>query len=292
MHWSVPASISRPPARKADPRAALASPRARQLAGRAAAGAAVLAGAGLAVHLVAASPALRWPVVGRYLFDPLVLAGVATTVELSVLSQLLAIGAGVAIALLERSANPVAAWAARAYIWVFRAVPLLVQLLAWYNIAILVPVLRLDVPLIGFSVPSNEVISGFTAAILGLGLHEAAHTAETVRAGISSVPRSQVEAAVDLGASRGQAMRRVVLPQALRVMIPPTGNQFVGVLKASALVSAIGGGDLLTRVQFIYGANYEVIPLLTVATLWYLALVAVFSALQHALESRFAAWAP
>jgi polar amino acid transport system permease protein len=207
-------------------------------------------------------------------------------VELTVLSQALAVIAGLVVALLRFSANPVAAWPARFYVWFFRAVPLLVQLLFWYNVALLLPALRLDVPVIGFDVPVNDVVSGFTAAVLGLGLHEAAFMAEIIRAGVQSVPQPQIEAAMDLGASRGQAIRRVVLPQALRVIIPPAGNQFVGILKASALVSAIGGGDLLTRVQFLIGQNFLVIPLLTVATIWYLVLVTVFSALQHLLEAR------
>ncbi len=284
IHWPSQVSTFRP-RRAADPG------RGRALAGTAA-GAAVLAAAALAAALVVSSPALQWPVVGRYLFSPFVLGGVATTVELTAASQALAVTAGVAIALLERSASPVAVWAARGYVWVFRSVPLLVQLLAWFNLAILVPVLRLPVPGAGFAVPTNEVISAGAAAVLGLGLHEASFMAEIIRGGIASVPRAQVDAAMIDGLTRSQAMRRIVLPQALPVMIPAIGNQFTGTLKASALVSAIGGGDLLTRVELIYGETYQVIPLLTVATIWYAALVAAFSGLQRLLESRFAGWAP
>ena len=146
--------------------------------------------------------------------------------------------------------------------------------------------------MIGFRVATDTLISPFTAAILGLGLHEAAYMAEIIRAGIVSIHRTQIEAAMDLGSSRGPAMRRVVLPQALRVIIPPTGNQFIGLLKASALVAAIGGGDLLTRAELVYRQNFQVIPLLTVATAWYLALVSVFSAGQHLLETRLTRRAP
>jgi polar amino acid transport system permease protein len=280
MHYSIRELTSSVHGRKANP---------GQLLGRSAVVVALVIAAGVA-RLLATSPALDWPAVGRWLFSPVILAGVVTTVELTVVSQLLAIAVGVVIALLASSPNPVSAWAARAYVWFFRSVPLLVQLIAWYNIAIVVPSIRLT--LIGVDVPTNTVISGCTAAILGLGLHEAAYMAEIIRAGVMSVPRSQLEAAMDLGLSRGQAMRRAVLPQALRVIIPPTGNQFVGLLKASALVAAIGGGDLLTRAEYVYGQNFQVIPLLTVATIWYLALVSVFSALQHLLEARLSRHAP
>ena len=286
MHWPALASTSRAPARRAEGRAGRPSALRAGPALRASAGAAGLAVAALAAGVLAASPALRWPVVARFLFNPAVLAGVATTVELTVLSQVLACAAGLAVALLGRSSSPAAAWLARLYIWVFRAVPLIVQLLFWFNIALVVPVLRLDAPLIGFQVPVNEVITGFGAALLGLGLHESAFMAEIIRAGLLSVPADQVDAAMDLGLSRGQAMRLVVLPQALRVIIPAAGNQVVGLLKASALVSVIGGGDLLTRTEYLYGENFQVIPLLAVATLWYLALVGVFSALQHLIEAR------
>jgi polar amino acid transport system permease protein len=254
----------------------------------------LLAVVALIVHLFATSPNIRWDVVGRFLFDPAVLSGVRTTLELTVLSQLLAIAVGVIIALLGRSENPVAVVFARFYVWFFRAVPLLVWLLFWYNIAILVPELRVNAPLagVGFHVSTNTLISGFTAAILGLGLHEGAFMAEIIRAGLTSVPKGQLDAALSIGLDRRRAMQRIVLPQALRVIIPPTGNQFIGLLKASALVSAIGGGDLLTRVELIYGQNFLIIPLLAVATIWYLALVSVFSVFQHFLEARFGAWEP
>ncbi len=252
----------------------------------------VLAALALAAYGLSTRPQLRWDVVLQFLFSPAILGGVLTTVELTVISQLLAIALGIVVALLQRSANPVTSGCARLYIWFFRAVPLLVQLIFWYNVAILIPEVRLRVPLIGLGLhaSTNEVISGFTAAILGLGLHEAAYMAEIIRSGLISVPQGQVDAALTIGLTRGQAVRRIVLPQALRVIIPPAGNQFVGLLKASALVSAIGGGDLLTRAELIYGQNYLIIPLLTVATIWYLVLVSVFSVLQHVIEARLSTW--
>jgi len=241
-----------------------------------------------AVHLFATNVNMRWDVVRQYLFDPQVKVGVVGTIELTVIGQAVAIVLGFVLALLQQSRNPVSNLFAAFYVWFFRAVPLLVQLLFWFNIGILLPTLGFAIPFtdISYSVNTNDVISGFTAAILGLGLHEAAYFTEIVRAGILSVPRGQMDAALSIGMERGSAMRRIVLPQTLRVIIPPTGNQFIGLLKASSLVSAIGGGDLLTRVEYIYGENYLVIPLLTVATIWYVAMVAVASAFQYVLEVR------
>ena len=239
------------------------------------------------VNLFATNPNMRWDVVRNYLFDPQVTEGVKGTIELTVLGQAVAVALGIVIALLQQTKNTVNVVFASFYIWFFRAVPLLVQLLFWFNIGILLPRLGFTVPFTNydFSANTNDVISGFTAAILGLGLHEAAYMAEIVRAGILSVPQGQMDAALSIGMERGAAMRRIILPQTLRVIIPPTGNQFIGLLKASSLVSAIGGGDLLTRVEYLYGQNFLVIPMLIVATIWYVAMVAVASTIQHFVES-------
>jgi len=249
--------------------------------------AAVLVVVGLVVRAFVTNGDMRWDVVGRFLFSPQILAGVVGTIELTALSQALATGLGVIIALLQQSRNPVSSSLAAFYVWFFRAVPLLVQLLFWFNVGLLVPTVGVSIPGTdaGFQVSTNVIISGFTAAILGLGLHEAAYMAEIIRAGVLSVPQGQIDAALSIGLERGQAMRRIVLPQAIRVIIPPTGNQFIGLLKASALVSAIGGGDLLTQAQFLYGENFLVIPILTVATIWYLVLVTIASAIQHLVET-------
>lgn len=239
------------------------------------------------INLFATNPNMRWDVVKSYLFDPQVIEGVKGTIELTVLGQAVAVALGVVIALLQQTKNAVNVMFAGFYIWFFRAVPLLVQLLFWFNIGILLPRVGFTVPFanLDLSANTNDLISGFTAAILGLGLHEAAYMAEIVRAGILSVPQGQMDAALSIGMERGSAMRRIILPQTLRVIIPPTGNQFIGLLKASSLVSAIGGGDLLTRVEYLYGQNFLVIPMLIVATIWYVAMVAVASAIQHLVES-------
>jgi|SRR5690348_12561507 polar amino acid transport system permease protein len=239
------------------------------------------------VNLFATNANMRWDVVRNYLFDPQVTEGVKGTIELTVLGQAVAVALGIVIALLQQTRNTVNVLFAGFYIWFFRAVPLLVQLLFWFNIGILLPTIGFTLPFTnyGFSANTNDLISGFTAAILGLGLHEAAYMAEIVRAGILSVPQGQMDAALSIGMERGSAMRRIILPQTLRVIIPPTGNQFIGLLKASSLVSAIGGGDLLTRIEYLYGQNFLVIPMLIVATIWYVAMVAVASIIQHFIES-------
>lgn len=244
--------------------------------------------AALVVQLFAFNRNMRWDVVGKFLFESTVLTGVVTTLQLTVISQVVAIVIGFGIALLQHSRNPVAVSVATVYVWFFRAVPLVVLLIFFYNIALLVPDVGFSIPFtsIAWHAETNDLISGFSAAILGLGLHEAAYMAEIIRGGILSVPRGQRDAGLSIGLEPNRVMRRIVLPQTLRVIIPPTGNQFIGLLKASSLVSVIGGGDLLTRVEIIYGRNFLVIPLLIVATAWYIALVTVASVVQFAIENR------
>lgn len=232
---------------------------------------------------------MDWPAVGKYLFNPAILAGVRVTIELTVLSQLLALVIGFLAAYALQTDNRVANAISLFYIWFFRGTPVLVQLLFWFNLALLFPEIRLGVPFtdIGHSWEANAVMTGFTAALLGLSFNEGAYMAEIFRGGVLSVPKGQWDAALSMGLTRNQVLRRVILPQTVRVIIPPTGNQFITLLKGSSLVAVIGGGDLLTRAQFIYGATYEVIPLLIVVCIWYLALVSLASLGQYALERRF-----
>ncbi len=240
------------------------------------------------VWTLAVNKNMHWDVVAAYLFHPLILKGVAATLELTVLAVLIALVAGVVLAAMGQSRNPVLSTFAAFYIWLFRALPLLVQLVLWFNLALLFPEIGIGIPgtaiYIGWN--TNHVITPFIAAILALAMHEAAYMAEIVRSGILAVPSGQTEAALTIGMTRGEALRRIVLPQALRVIIPPIGNQFIMVLKASALVSVIGGGDLLTSAQNLYAINYEVIALLLVASIWYMAIISITSVGQHYLEKR------
>jgi polar amino acid transport system permease protein len=176
------------------------------------------------------------------------------------------------------------------YIWLFRGVPLLVQIILWGFLGALYPTLFVGIPFVGVVFAhgsTSSLIGAFTAAILALGLNEVAYAAELVRAGIISVDEGQSEAAYSIGMSSGLTMRRVVLPQAMRVIIPPMGNETITMLKMTSLVSVISGQDLLTTLQKVYAQNFQVIPLLIVASLWYLALTTVLTVGQHYLEKRF-----
>lgn len=226
---------------------------------------------------------IGWPTISRYLFSDPILQGVRVTIELSLVSQVFAVIIGCLLALLGESRNPVYRAVVKAYVGFFRGLPLLILLLICFNAALFIPRVGFG----GLSWDTNSLIDGFTAAIIGLSLHEGAFMVEIIRAGFLSVPVGQREAAQSIGMKQGATMRSIVIPQAIRVIIPPTGNQFISLLKASSLVAVIGGGDLLTRAQQIYGSNFQVIPLLLVAALWYLFLVTLATIGQHFLEKKY-----
>ncbi|MBB4688346.1 amino acid ABC transporter permease [Amycolatopsis jiangsuensis] len=230
-----------------------------------------------------------WPAFGHYLFSPAILAGLGRTVELAVIAMALSIVVGVVLAILRQSSSKVLNAVSGAYIWVFRATPLLVLLLLLYNFAALYPRLSLGVPLGPdlFSVETNSVITVAGAAIIGLTLHEAAYCAEIFRAGLISVEHGQREAAEALGMSSRLSLRRIVLPQAMRAIVPPLTNQFVNVVKTTSIVSVISMPELLYSAQIIYARTYETIPLLLVVTFWYLVLTAVLTVGQHYVERHF-----
>jgi polar amino acid transport system permease protein len=206
-----------------------------------------------------------------------------------VLSMAIGVVGGVLLAVMRLSPNPVLAGAAAVYIWLFRGTPLITQLIFWNFLASLYPRLGLGIPFgpTFVSVDTNTVISVFTAALLGLGLNEAAYMAEIVRGGIQSVDHGQSEAAGALGLSRIQTLRRIVLPQAMRVIVPPTGNETIAMLKTTSLVVVIAYFELTVAVQTIYSRTFQTIPLLIVAALWYLALTSVLSVGQMFIERRF-----
>jgi polar amino acid transport system permease protein len=237
---------------------------------------------------IALNENLKWGTVGEYLFDPQILAGVGWTIVLTVLCMLIASVLGVLIATMRTSGNRLLEIAAGAYLWFFRGTPLLVQLIFWFNFALLFPKLG-PAMILGPSAPgwdTNQVISWFVAALLGFGLHEAAYMSEIVRGGFLAIDSGQREAAQALGMTSWSVFRRVTLPQALRIIVPPSMNQFINLFKATSLVAFIAGSDLLSSVQKIYGQNFLVIPLLLVASIWYLALVSVATVGQHYIERR------
>ncbi|HEY7538371.1 MAG TPA: amino acid ABC transporter permease [Gaiellaceae bacterium] len=232
----------------------------------------------------------QWGIVRDYFFSSRVLHGLVVTLELTALAMVIGIALGVLLAVMRLSPNPLVSGASWVYIWFFRGTPVLVQILLWYNIAALYPRFSLGIPFGGpelADVSTVSLITPFLAGVLALGLNEGAYMAEIVRAGIISVDEGQTEAAQSLGMTRLQTMRRIVLPQAMRVITPPTGNETISMLKTTSLVSVIATTDLLYSVQLIYAVNYRTIPLLIVACMWYLIVTTVLSIGQYYVERHF-----
>jgi polar amino acid transport system permease protein len=241
------------------------------------------------VHSVATNPRFEWGLVGQFFTSGSILKGLRVTIELTLISMAIGIVLGVVLAVMRLSPNPLVSGASWFYIWLFRGTPLLVQLLFWEFFSALYPKLSIGIPFGPefFHTSANSLITPFMAAILGLGLNEAAYMAEIVRAGIISVDEGQTEASHALGMTRLLTMRRIVLPQAMRVIIPPTGNETISMLKNTSLVSVIAYPELLYTAQLIYAANYKTIPLLIVASLWYLIVTTVLSIGQYYLERYY-----
>lgn len=242
------------------------------------------------IWFLATNPRLEWDVVAQYLTAASVLKGLGISVLLTAIGMLLGTVIGTGVALLKLGSFRAGRWFGGFYTWLFRGTPLLIQLLAWYNLAYLLPEIRIAVPFGGpvlAAWDTNEVITPFIAAVLGLALNEAAYMAEIMRAGILSVDSGQRDAARALGFTPWKTFRRIVFPQAMRVVLPPAGSQVIGMLKGTSLVSVIAMTDLLFSVQTIYNRNFKVVPLLIVAVLWYLAVFSLLSLLQGRLERRF-----
>ncbi|WP_445152822.1 amino acid ABC transporter permease [Baekduia sp. Peel2402] len=253
--------------------------------GRWVAAAVVLVIAVLMARSVATNPRFEWDVVGDYLFDARIWRGIVTTLELTVIAMAIGVLGGILMAVMRLSPNPLVSGFSSTYIWLFRGTPVLVQLLVWNFIAAVYPEISFGLP--GVHLDANELIKPFTAAILALGLNEAAYMAEIVRAGIVSVDEGQSEAAQALGMTRTQTMRRIVLPQAMRVIVPPTGNETISMLKTTSLASVIAVTELTYAAQLIYAQNYKTIPLLIVISIWYLVGTTILSIGQYFLERRF-----
>ncbi|MCR2786115.1 MULTISPECIES: amino acid ABC transporter permease [unclassified Microbacterium] len=241
------------------------------------------------LHFLITNERFDWPVVWEYLFNPSVLMGLGMSIMLTVVGMVLGSILGTMLAAGQLSSFAPVKWFCIVFVGFFRGVPPLVQLIFWYNLAYLLPRIALGVPFGPelLSWPTNDVITPLTAAIIGLSLHEAAYMAEIVRAGIISVDSGQRDAASAMGFSRWHAFSRVVLPQAMRVIIPPTGSQVIALLKGTSLVSVIAMGDLLHSVQVIYNRTYEVVPMLLVAVIWYLVVVTLLTIVQRRVEGHF-----
>ncbi|AOW94679.1 ABC transporter permease [Rhodococcus sp. WMMA185] len=232
----------------------------------------------------------RWDIYAQYLFDERISAAAWNTIQLTVLSMAIAIVLGVVLAVMRLSPNPVLKTAAWIYLWVFRGTPVYVQLVFWGLIPAIYKQLDLGIPFVHqfVHIELEGIYSPFLFAIIGLGLNEAAYMAEIVRAGVNSVGEGQTEASVALGMTWAQTMRRTVLPQAMRVIIPPTGNELIGMLKTTSLVSAVPYTlELFGRQREISGANFQPIPLLMVAATWYLVITSLLMIGQYYLERYF-----
>jgi polar amino acid transport system permease protein len=245
---------------------------------------------GLGILLsVSTNPNFKWGVVARYFTHETIIRGLMLTIFLTIASMVLGTLLGLALAIMRSSSiKPIAATAG-VYITLFRGTPVLVQLIFWFNVAALYPNLSIGIPFtdISTAVDMNALMAPITAALIGLTLNEAAYMAEIIRGGFSSVGKGQIEAADSLGMSGAMKMRKVIIPQAMPSIIPATGNQVIGMFKETSLVSVLGVAELLQSAQLIYARTYETIPLLIVASLWYLVMTLLLSYPQSKLEQKY-----
>jgi polar amino acid transport system permease protein len=239
----------------------------------------------------ASRKAFQWDIFAKYLFDQRISQAALNTIQLTVYSMLIAAVLALILAVMRLSTNPVFKSISWTYLWIFRGTPVYVQLTFWGLLSVIYPRLTLGLPFLPpiVSFPTQGTLSFFTLAVIGLALNESAYLAEIVRAGILSVDRGQEEAATALGMNWSQTMWRVVIPQSMRVIIPPTGNEVISMLKTTSLVTAVPYSlELFTRSRDIATTLFAPIPLLLVASVWYLAITSVLMVGQYFLERRFA----
>jgi polar amino acid transport system permease protein len=254
------------------------------------------------VHMLVTNPVFQWRFMFDNMFSPPVIRGARTTLIMTVLAMLLGILLGIIVAIMRLSPNPVVSGAAWAYVWFFRAIPRIVLLFFCANLGALYGTYSLGFPfdqqlmhLLGLSgdlrflgLDGNQIFSGFTAGLLGLLLSEAAYMAEIVRAGIQAVDPGQTEAASALGMSRAKTLRRIVLPQAMRVIVPPTGNETIAMLKDTSLLIAVPvTSELNFQLRAIGSRTFQIIPMAVASILWYLALSSLLMIGQYFIEKRF-----
>ncbi|WP_185757330.1 amino acid ABC transporter permease [Nocardia bhagyanarayanae] len=241
-------------------------------------------------HGLVTNPGWDWPTFAKYFTARSVLTALRVTLELTLWGTALGFLIGTLLAVARLSNNPVLRVIAWVYIWAFRSIPMIVQLLFWFNIAYLYRTLSLGIPFgpafLTFEV--NGVITGFTAAVIGLALHQAAYSAEIIRAGLVSVDPGQLEAAAALGIPRWRQFRTIVVPQAMRSILPNATNEVISLFKGTSIVSVMAIAELFYQVQVIYGRNGRVVPLLMVATVWYILLTTILTVAQYYIERHYA----
>lgn len=244
----------------------------------------VLAGTAWVGYAFATAPKIHWDVVGKYLFSAQILEGLLLTIVLTVLVMLASLALGIVVAIMQLSENPVLKAISTVYLWIGRATPSLVVILLWFNLALVFPTLGPG----WFSWDTNTLLTPFATAVIALTLTEAPYIGEVVRGGLLAVGQGQREASKALGMVESTTLRRIVLPQAMRSILPPLGNEVVTVLKGTSLVSVIAAQELLTSAQNIYAVNFQVVELLFVVTIWYVAVTSLAMVGQHRLERHFA----
>ncbi len=242
------------------------------------------------VHGLATNPGWEWDTFGRYLTTDTILRSVGVTLQLTAYGTVLGFALGIGLAFMRLSGSLVLQTISWTYVWVFRSIPLIVQLVFWFNISYLYKYLGVGIPFGPelWSFKTVNVLSAEGAAVLGLALYQSAYAAEVVRAGVISIDAGQFEAAAALGIPRLRQLRRIVLPQAMRGILPNAANQVIALLKSTSVVYVMAMGELFYQVQVIYGRNGRVVPLLMVATVWYVVLTTVLSVAQYYVERYYA----
>jgi polar amino acid transport system permease protein len=236
------------------------------------------------------NPHFQWDVVRYFFFRPSIIDGLLLTLWLTAAVVVSGYLLGIVVAVMRLSRNPVLSTVSFTFTWFFRSVPPLVQLLLWFNIASLYPTLSIGIPFLPAfgTVHTAHIFTALLAAYIGLTLDVAAFSGEIIRGGLLSVEQGQTEAAKTLGLGKGRIFRRIVLPQAMPAIVPASGNMVIGMLKATSIISMLGADDLLHKAQLIYGQNYLIIPLLLVATIWYIILTTILSIGQYFVERYYA----
>ncbi|MDQ0778249.1 polar amino acid transport system permease protein [Streptomyces aurantiacus] len=242
------------------------------------------------VHGLATNSGWEWEVFAEFFTAEVVLKAVWVTLQLTVYGTALGFVLGIVLAFMRLSDSAFLKAVSFAYIWAFRSIPLIVQLLFWFNLAYLYKELEFGIPFGPgfFTFDTMGLVGAMSAAVLGLALHQAAYAAEIVRGGVLAVDSGQLEAAAALGIPRLRQIRRIVLPQAMRSILPNAANEVISLFKGTSIVSVMAIGELFYQVQVIYGRNGRVVPLLMVATAWYILLTTALSVLQHYVERHFA----
>ncbi|MER7942268.1 amino acid ABC transporter permease [Streptomyces sp. NPDC094458] len=242
------------------------------------------------VNGLVTNPGWEWDVFARFITTETILHAVWVTLQLTFYGTVVGFALGIVLAFMRLSASPFLRAVSYAYIWAFRSIPLIVQLLFWFNLAYLYKELEFGIPFgPGFvSFDTMNLVGAMSAAVLGLALHQAAYAAEIIRGGVLAVDSGQLEAAAALGIPRLRQLRRIVLPQAMRSILPNAANEIISLFKGTSIVSVMAIGELFYQVQVVYGRNGRVVPLLMVATAWYILLTTVLSVLQHYVERHYA----